>query len=76
MQDEDRAVLRAFPPRTLPDLAAQRDVLRGYARTAPLAVLAGYSGAYVLMQVRAHVRCRLGCLQHWLTNTGRSRHQC
>lgn len=46
-------MLRAFPPRTLPDLAAQRDVLKGYAAASPAAVLAGYCGAYLLMQTFA-----------------------
>jgi uncharacterized membrane protein YdjX (TVP38/TMEM64 family) len=53
LQDEDIALLRAFPPRTLPQLAAQRDVLKRYAAAAPCAVLAGYCAAYVLMQTFA-----------------------
>lgn len=51
-------MLRHFPPRTLPELAAQRDVLLAYAKASPAAVLGGYCAAYVLMQV--------GCRQ-WVT---------
>lgn len=53
VQAEDIALLRAFPPRTLPQLAAQRDVLKRYAAAAPCSVLAGYCAAYVLMQTFA-----------------------
>lgn len=52
-QAEHVAVLRSFPPSSLQDLAAQRDVLVAYAAASPLAVAAGYCGAYILMQVGA-----------------------
>lgn len=43
-------MLRHWPPRSLPELAAQRDVLLAYAEAAPVPVAAGFCGAYVLMQ--------------------------
>lgn len=52
-QAADLAVLRAFPPRTLPALAAQRDVLQAYAVASPLAVAAGFCSVYLLMQTFA-----------------------
>ena len=52
-QAEHVAVLRSFPPSSLQELAAQRDVLVAYAAASPLAVAAGYCGAYILMQVGA-----------------------
>lgn len=55
LQEDELAVLRHFPPRTLPDLVAQRDVLLSYAAASPATVLAGYCTAYVLMQVGAAV---------------------
>ncbi len=50
-QAEDLEVLRSFPPSSLQQLAAQRDVLKGYAAESPTAVAAGYCAAYLLMQV-------------------------
>lgn len=52
-QAADLAVLRAFPPRTLPALAAQRDVLQAYAVAAPRAVATGFCAVYLLMQTFA-----------------------
>lgn len=44
-------MLRSFPPSSLQQLAAQRDVLLAYAAESPAAVAAGFSAAYLLMQV-------------------------
>ena len=52
-QAEDLAVLRRFPPSSLQQLAAQRDVLLAYAAESPAAVAAGFCAAYLLMQVGA-----------------------
>ncbi|KAI7841563.1 hypothetical protein COHA_004733 [Chlorella ohadii] len=52
-QAEDLEVLRSFPPSSLQQLAAQRDVLKGYAAESPTAVAAGYCAAYLLMQTFA-----------------------
>ena len=53
LQESDLAVLKDFPPRTLPALAAQRDVLLSYAAASPATVAVGYCGAYLLMQTFA-----------------------
>lgn len=52
-QAGDLAVLRSFPPSSLQQLAAQRDVLKRYAAESPAAVAAGFCAAYLLMQVGA-----------------------
>ena len=46
-------MLRRFPPRTLGDLKAQRDVLLAYAATSPGLVLCGFCCCYVLLQTCA-----------------------
>lgn len=57
LQEEQAAVMRTFPPRTLPELVAQREVLLTYASAEPAAVLVGFCATYILMQVRDRV-CR------------------
>ncbi|KAK9820346.1 hypothetical protein WJX72_009266 [[Myrmecia] bisecta] len=47
------AVLKKFPPRALPDLIAQRDVLLSYAAKYPVVVLVGFCSFYILMQTFA-----------------------
>lgn len=51
LQPAERAILMVFPPRSLADLVAQRDILLSYAATHPQLVLLGLCGGYVLMQV-------------------------
>lgn len=53
LTDEQAAILRNFPPRTLPDLVAQRDALLAFAAAEPGAVLAGFCATYILMQTFA-----------------------
>lgn len=53
LTEDQLGVLRHFPPRTLPHLAEQRDVLLAYAAAAPATVLCGYCTTYVLMQAFA-----------------------
>lgn len=53
LQPQELEVLRRFPPRSLPDLIAQRDVLLSYTASQPALVAGGYVGAYVLMQTFA-----------------------
>ena len=50
MQADELAVLRHFPPRTLPELAALREVLLAYRQRAPATVAVGFCGVYILMQ--------------------------
>ena len=68
MQDEQAAILRNFPPRTLPDLVAQRDALLAFAAAEPGAVLAGFCATYILMQVR----CIPSCLHYRLSGSAQS----
>ncbi|KAL4430831.1 hypothetical protein ABPG75_006087 [Micractinium tetrahymenae] len=53
LTEEQAATLHNFPPRTLPELAAQRDVLLDYAAAEPAAVLVGFCATYILMQTFA-----------------------
>lgn len=53
LQAGDARVLQRFPPRTLGDLKAQRDVLLAYAATSPGLVLCGFCCCYVLLQTCA-----------------------
>lgn len=53
MSPSERMILTTFPPRSLADLVAQRDVLLLYASTHPRLVLVGLCAGYVLMQTFA-----------------------
>jgi hypothetical protein len=53
VQDGAGAALKSFPPRSVQELAAHRDVLLLYASTNWAAVLVGWVGAYLAMQTFA-----------------------
>ncbi|KAL0022440.1 hypothetical protein WJX79_000626 [Trebouxia sp. C0005] len=49
----DLSALKAFPPRTLPDIIALRDLMKQYAASFPVQVTIGYCLVYIFMQTFA-----------------------